>query len=640
MSRNRWTRHRPLFTSPVPREVRQPRIRWRPFRILWVAIKKACTLIGAMVLVSMAFAAFSLSQISPAVEPPLPKQMVLYMEFADGFPEKPSGSTLAVSLGLEPPTVHELVDAIDLAAKDDRVKGIMARLDGGSFATAQTQEVRNAIKRFQAAGKFTRMYSASYGEAGGGLGRFYLASVFKERWMQPLGVVSIPGVAAEMPFFRETLDKIGVEPQFFKRKDYKTAYENLTDKQMSPQNRMMVEGIVTDLRVELVKDISADLNISTSKFESLVDKGLFTAPEALQEKLVTDLNYVDVLVTKITEEITGDPESEEEFFVDPRTYVAGVGREKAEKNLMAGHFGTSKPQIALVHVNGAIMDTRIGVSTPSGFSEEGIAAADEIAPALLEAAEDPYIGAVVLRIDSPGGSPVASETILRAVDKVREKGKPVIVSMASTAASGGYWVAAHADRIFATPTTITGSIGVVGGKFSARDVWPKLGVNWEGVRWGENSGLWSINTPFTASEAERVNAMLDQVYTAFLQRVAEGRNMTVEEVDQIAGGRVWSGSSALDVGLVDEMGGLQVALDYTATLLEAKDRFGTDVYILPKPLTAFEELMALLGEGGMVYNGLKFNAALGKMSKPIMDQVEVINRMSPVSTYEPLRIQN
>ena len=457
--------------------------------------------------------------------------------------------------------------------------------------------------------------------------------------MQPLGIVSIPGVAAEMPFFRGTLDKIGVEPQFFQRKEYKTAYENLTAKKMSPQNRETLEHIVGDLRAVLTRDIAADLQISPVKFEALVNKGLFTGPEALQEKLVTELNYVDVLVSRISEELTGDPESEEEFFVDPKAYLAALGREQSESNLVRGHFTDARPRVALVHVAGAIMDTRIGVSaTPMGLGEESIAAADEIAPAILDVAEDESIEAIVVRVDSPGGSPVASETILRAIDRAREKGKPVIVSMGSTAASGGYWVAAHADRIFATPTTITGSIGVVGGKFSARDVWPKIGVNWERVEWGRNAGLWSMNTPFSATEAERINAMLDQVYDAFLERVSEGRKMSVEQVDKIAGGRVWSGEAAKRVGLVDEIGGLQNALDYTATLLKAEDRFGLDIVILPKPLTTFEELLAFLSEQGAVYEGLKFNAALGRVSKPFMDQMDVISQPN-FTTYEPLRVQ-
>lgn len=639
MPRNRWTRHRPLFSDPVSRDIRRSRIQWRVLPIAWLAIKKTCTVIGAFVLVTVLLSILMLSGLNETAAPPLPQKMALYLEFSDGFYEKPSGSALAGSFNLEPPTVHQVVDAIDLAAKDERVMGIMARMDGGTFSTAQTKEVRDALARFRASGKFTRIYSASYGEAGGGLGRFYLASAFAERWMQPLGIVSIPGVAAEMPFFRGTLDKIGVEPQFFQRKEYKTAYENLTAKKMSPQNRETLEHIVGDLRAVLTRDIAADLQISPVKFEALVNKGLFTGPEALQEKLVTELNYVDVLVSRISEELTGDPESEEEFFVDPKAYLAAVGREQSESNLVRGHFTDARPRVALVHVAGAIMDTRIGVSaTPMGLGEEGIAAADEIAPAILDAAEDEGIEAIVVRVDSPGGSPVASETILRAIDRAKEKGKPVIVSMGSTAASGGYWVAAHADRIFATPTTITGSIGVVGGKFSARDVWPKLGVNWEGVEWGRNAGLWSMNTPFSATEAERINAMLDQVYDAFLERVSEGRKMSVAQVDKIAGGRVWSGEAAKRVGLVDEIGGLQNALDYTATLLKAEDRFGLDVIILPKPLTTFEELVAFLSEQGAVYEGLKFQAMLGRVSKPFMDQMDVISQPN-FTTYEPLQIQ-
>ncbi|HQX28136.1 MAG TPA: signal peptide peptidase SppA [Alphaproteobacteria bacterium] len=639
MPRNRWTRHRPLFSDPVSRDVRRGRIQWRVLPIAWLAIKKTCTVIGAFVLVTVLLSILMLSGLNETTAPPLPQKMALYLEFSDGFYEKPSGSALAGSFNLEPPTVHQVVDAIDLAAKDERVMGIMARMDGGTFSTAQTKEVRDALARFRASGKFTRIYSASYGEAGGGLGRFYLASAFAERWMQPLGIVSIPGVAAEMPFFRGTLDKIGVEPQFFQRKEYKTAYENLTAKKMSPQNRETLEHIVGDLRAVLTRDIAADLQISPVKFEALVNKGLFTGPEALQEKLVTELNYVDVLVSRISEELTGDSESEEEFFVDPKAYLAALGREQSESNLVRGHFSDARSRVALVHVAGAIMDTRIGVtSAPSGFADEGIAAADEIAPAILDAAEDESIEAIVVRVDSPGGSPVASETILRAIDRAREKGKPVIVSMGSTAASGGYWVAAHADRIFATPTTITGSIGVVGGKFSAKDVWPKLGVNWERVEWGRNAGLWSINTPFSESEAERINAMLDQVYDAFLKRVSSGRKMSVEQVDKIAGGRVWSGEAAKRVGLVDEIGGLQNALDYTATLLKAEDRFGLDIVILPKPLTTFEELLAFLSEQGAVYEGLKFQAMLGRVSKPFMDQMDVISQPN-FTTYEPLRVQ-
>jgi protease-4 len=637
MARKRWMQHRPLFSSQAPAEVKKPRIKWRVLPLFWLGIKKTCTVIGAFVLICVLMVVFSVSQIKETAEPPLPAQMVLYLEFTDGFSEIPSSSVVAESLGLVTPTVHEMVDAIDLAVKDDRVKGIMARMDGGSFPPAQSVEVREALKRFRAAGKFTKIYSSSFGESGGGLGRFYLASVFEDRWMQPLGVVAIPGVSAEMPFLRGTLDKIGVKPEFMKRKDYKTAYENLTDKEMSQYNREEISAIISDMRIELTKDISGDLKIPVAAFDRLVNKGLFTSKEALSEKLITTAGYVDVLVEQITEAITGDPESEEEIFVDPKGYLAGMQREQGERNMMKGQFMDTNRQIAIVYVTGLIMDTNAGGSAP-GFGDEGVAAADEIGAALMDAADDETISAVILRVDSPGGSPVASETILRAAEKVQQKGKPVIVSMGSTAASGGYWVAANADRIFATPTTLTGSIGVVGGKFSVAELSGKLGVNWQGVQWGENAGLWGLNKPFSDSEAERMNAMLDQVYDAFLDRVAKGRHMTIDQVDKIAGGRVWSGASAIDVGLVDELGGLEKAEDYTAKLLGAENRFGVDFVVLPKPLTAFEEFMAMLGQQGMVYEGLKFQAALGKTVSPVMNQWAVLSNMDQFSTYEPLKI--
>jgi protease-4 len=354
---------------------------------------------------------------------------------------------------------------------------------------------------------------------------------------------------------------------------------------------------------------------------------------------VTNVDYVDVLVSKITEAITGNPESDDDFFVEPKVYAAAVQREGSEKALVHGRFTNNAPHVALVYVTGAIMDTRISASAPAGLADEGIAAADEIAPALMEAADDPQIKAVIVRIDSPGGSPAASETILRAIDKIREKKKPVIISMGATAASGGYWVAAHADRIFAAPTTLTGSIGVVGGKFSIAGLSEKLGVNWDGVSWGDNSEIWSMNKPFSASESERMNAMLDFVYEAFLKRVSEGRKMTVADVDKIAGGRVWTGRRASGIGLVDELGGLREAMEYTAKTLGAEDRFGLNVLVMPKPLTPFEEIMQLVGTQATVYEGLKFTAMLSKTASPVMNRWSVLNSMGPVSTYEPMAVR-
>lgn len=622
-------KHRPLFSSPVPRHVRNPKIHWQAWPIVWVALKRTCFVIGALVLFSFVIGFISVMQASEPPVPSMPRQAVLYLSFEDDFAEMHSNRFGGFSN--EPPTVHEVIDAIDQATEDKRVKGIVARMDGGTYTPSHVEEIREALKRFKAAGKFTKIYSPSYGESVGGLGRFYLASVFDERWMQPLGIVSIPGISAEMPFFRGALDEIGVQPQFFKRKEYKTAYENLTDKEMSKENREEIGAVVSDLRGKMVMDISADLKINAKHFEELVDKGLFTAEEALKEKLITTSGYADVMIEQVSEQLTGDPDTDEEIYIDPQYYMAAVQREQSERNFVTD-LVKGRPRVALVYAVGAIMDTNVG-------GGESIAAADEIAPAILEASDDPSIEAIVVRIDSPGGSPGASESILRAIQKAKEKEKLIIVSMGPTAASGGYWIAAYADRIFVMPTTLTGSIGVVGGKFSAEKAWEKLHVAWDGVNWGTNSGIWSLNKPFSDTEAERINAMLDQVYKAFLERVSKGRDMSIEDVDKIARGRVWTGQRAVKIGLADEIGGLREALNYTATALGAKDKNGIDIITLPEPKSAFEELIALLEEQGMVYEGLKFQGMIGSTVGPLMNQASVLSRMGPVSTYELMKVE-
>ncbi len=636
-NRRYYRRNRPLYASQIPQSVAKPKMKWRILPILWRGLKRTCMLMGAMVLISMISSFWIIgSLMQNAAAPSLPDEMVLYLEFEGGLNEMPAEANFAEPFGIGQPTIRELIDAIDAARDDERVHGILARMRGGSFALAHIQELRAALKRFQESGKFAYIYSSSFGEAGSGLGRYYLASVFEEIWMQPLGIVSIGGINAEMPFFRNTLDKIGVSTNFYQRKEYKTAYESLTHQGITPKNKEMMEVLIGDLKTEIVSDIAADLETSPSRFERLVDKGLFTADEAEQDGLIHYADYADELVGIIKELTTGDPESEDITFIGAQHY-AGVVNGKTQENLLSQKVSKPKPKVALIYAVGAIMPSGSG-GGPGLPGSGGVAAADEIAPALLDAADDESVKAVVLRVDSPGGSPTASESILRAVERVQAKGKPVIVSMGPTAASGGYWIAAYADQIFVLPTTITGSIGVVGGKFYMRDLWKKIGVNWEGVSWGQNAGMWSINTPFSETEAERINAMLDQVYDAFLARVAKGRNMSIEEVDKIAKGRVWSGKSALEIGLADQLGGLNEALDYAATLAGFEDPSNAPVEIMPRPKTPLEQFIELLGEGAVFAPQMEWQKSLGDFAAPLVQQMNMVRNPELYSVYEPLVI--
>lgn len=609
MKKYNWPRHRPLFALQAP--ARPQKLHWQVLPILWLALKRACTVLGAFVLFLIVVGFFIFRDFGGGPPPSLPHEMVLYLELK-GDPGEMSEPPSLVGEGNL--SVHGIIDALDHASGDKRVKGLFARMEPGSFALARSEELRAAIKRFETAGKFAYIYSSSYGEGAGDLGRYYVASAFQELWLQPMGLVSIAGVRAEVPFVRSVLDKVGVRPQFYQRKEFKNAYESATNKEMSAESRKELTTMLRDIKNRIMADVPAERGLKPEEFSKLVDTGLFTAPEALEKKLVTNVGYADVLVGRIKQDITGDPESDDSLFVD----VAQYGSVENVRH----RFG--KSSVALIYVVGAIMESASGT--------HGIAAADEIAPAIYDAAFDENVKAIVLRIDSPGGSPVASESILRAVERAKEKGKPVIVSMGPTAASGGYWVAAYADQIFVLPTTITGSIGVLGGKLSLAELWKKLGVNWDkSISWGENSGIWSMNTPFDENEAERVNNMLDHVYASFVARVAKGRGLTPEQVDKIAGGRVWSGEKAKEIGLADQIGGLREALDYTATILGEKDRNDLNIFIMPEPKTPLEQLLELVEmQGGVLADGIKFQNKISAYLAPYSESAAV---------YEPLRIE-
>lgn len=635
MSFSRWKKSGALFTQqPAPQ---RPKRKWVILPVMWRGFLRVSTFVGAFVLISIFLMVWTLgSALEKKAPARLPNDMVLILNFDGGVSELPATASFSDPFGLGPLTLKELVDAMAVAKTDKRVRGIVARLDAGSFDMAHVQELRLAIKDFQTSGKFAYLYSSSLGEMTGGLGRYLLASSFDEIWMQPLGVVSIPGINAEMPFFRASLEKIGVTPEFFQRKEYKNAYESMTNEHMSGPSRASMHELVDDLKVQIVDELSAELKRPPQAIEMLINKGLFTAQEALKERLITKIGYADELSSKILEDLTGDPKSEDIPFVDMSQYARNPKEVTRDNTLEKVKPGNSKAKIALIYAVGVIMPTADAAPSPL-TAGQGTASAEDIASALFMAADDPDIQAVVLRIDSPGGSPVASEDILRAVEKTQEAGKPVIVSMGAAAASGGYWIASYADRIFVLPGTLTGSIGVVGGKFALDEMWNKLGVNWEGVSWGQNSGIWSFNTPFTPSEAERFNAMLDQVYNAFVARVAKGREMSPESVEKIAKGHVWTGAKAVEIGLADEIGGLNDALDYTAGLLAKTDRHELDVQILPAPQTPFERLMGKIsGESVISNNSLK---VISDFAKPVAQQIQMMQRPDLYTVYQPITVR-
>jgi len=536
-----------------------------------------CTALGAAVLLSGFFAFFYSSAILNNVGTPvvLPDEMVLFLPLKDTLVEH-EDSAGGYGFSDKALTVRDVTTALDRAAGDPRVRGFVVKLAGGDLDLTHVEELRPAIERFRASGKFAYIYAASYES----LSQYYLASAFDQIWLQPMGIVSVTGLQVEIPYARPVLDKIGVEPQVFARKEYKNLFESFTDSEMSPESREMMAALIGSIGKSVIDDVTVSRNMKPGEFQGLVNKALFTGKQAFDAKLVDRLDYLDVFNAEIKEQVKGDPANDDELFAPMVTYV---------HDTMASPFAASgheKPHVALVYAVGQI----------SQYDDSGrnLAAAETLVENLRSAVDDDAVNAIVLRIDSPGGDPTAAETIRRAILTAKKKGKQVVVSMGSSAASGGYWIAADADYIFAQPTTLTGSIGVTGGKFSLMNMWKKIGVNWDGVRWGENAGLWSFNQPYSPTEAARMDALMDDVYENFVGLVAAGRGMSVEQADKVAGGRVWTGAQAREKGLVDTLGGLEDALDYAAGLSGAMDRHGVEVVVMPRPRTAFEKIIEFL----------------------------------------------
>jgi protease-4 len=549
--------------------------------------------LGVLVLFLSVLGLVSALRIGHGAAPAVPDLAVLTLDFDADIPEKEQEATFADPFAFRRLSLLQTVEALDRAATDPRIKGIVSHIKNPSMGLADVQELRAALRRFRASGKFAYVYGTDYGEPGRGLGTYYLACAFEKIWMQPLGTLSIAGIGLETPYLKGLLDTIGVQAEFFQKKEFKTAFESLTRAEMSPENREMTARMVENIGEQMLSEIAADRGIGPESLRRAIDRGLLLGKEAIAFKLVDRIDYEDVLEAEIQKRL-GLEDSDDLPLLTLEAYHAGHKAHTIEEH----PAGTNVP-VALIYVNGVISEDSSGSGESPLLMGQDNASAEDIAGAVGQAADDPGLPAIVLRIDSPGGSPGASETIRRALVRAKEKGKKVVVSMGNMAASGGYWIAAPADAIFASPATITGSIGVVGGKFNLAGLWEKTGVRWDTVRWGENAGFWSFNAPFSPAGAERMNATLDEVYAAFVDRVAKGRKLSPAQVESIAGGRVWTGNQARKIGLVDTLGGLDAALDHTARQIGLPGRQALEIRILPRPLTPLEHLLKALEEKGV-----------------------------------------
>ncbi len=518
---------------------------------------------------------------SAGVPPEPPDTIVLRLDMRTGPADRQPADPLFGQLGGgRGATLRELVQAIDLARDDPRVAGLVGHFDGDAFGMATAQELAAALSRFRESGKFTIAYADTLGESGAGNIAYYLASSFEEVWMLPLGTLALTGLRAEMPFAREALNDFGVDPQFTRRGDYKSFSEMFTERDFTPANREMTESLIGSLFDQLVAGVAEHRDLVEGRVRGLVDGAPFTASEAVEFGLIDRLATRQDMRDEIDSRAGTDAGT-----LSPREYLAVARPDTAEERV----------RIAVVYAYGTVALGNNGDSALAGQ----VMGADTVAGAINEAIDDDGIQAIVLRINSPGGSPVASEIIGGAVDRAAAEGKPLIVSMGEVAASGGYWIAAGAQQIVAQPGTITGSIGVLSGKFDTSELWDDIGINWGSVQRGRNADMWSPTEGFSVTSANRLNAVVDDIYARFLDRVAAGRGMERDAVDAVAQGRVWTGAQAQSRGLVDQLGGLTVAVDLARDAAGAAPEAGTDLVILPRRPNPFEQLFELASGGGL-----------------------------------------
>jgi protease-4 len=507
----------------------------------------------------------------------VPNGCVLELDLLHVPPETGGFDPLAmITGGGRPLLLREAVAAIHRAAEDPRVEGLIARVQIPAGPAGSVQELREAIAAFSAAKP-----SLAWAETYPGTLAYYLASAFGEVWLQPSGTVGLVGFATNALFLRGALDKAGIEAQFVARGEYKSAANLFTEESYTDAHREADTRLLDSLHGQVVAAIAESRRLESAAVDALADRAPLLRDAALSGGLIDRVGFRDEAYRRIAE-LVGAPPSDDADDEPPRLYLARYARATASRpSLPAPKVPgrKAKPTIAVVTVAGPIVSGRGGPQVlPFGNGSVG---GDTIAAALREAGADDRVSAVVLRVDSPGGSVTGSETIWREVARVRDDGKPVVASMGAVAASGGYYVSMGADAIVADPGTITGSIGVITGKLVVRDLKDRLGVGSDTVRTNANADAWSVDAPFTPQQRAHREAEADLFYTDFVTRAAEGRNLSTEAVEVVARGRVWTGADALARGLVDELGGFRTAVR-RAKVLAGLDA-DTEVRIISYP---------------------------------------------------------
>jgi protease IV len=477
-----------------------------------------------------------------------PTAILLELDLSHPLVEQEPDDPIAKLRSRGKPRLRPLLKALHEAGDDPRVVGLVARVGDTSMSLAGAQEIRDAVAVFAATGKPTVAWADTFGESGNGTVPYFLATGFGELWLQPTGELNLAGVAAEVTFLRGALDKLGVEPQFGQRYEYKNAADRIVATGFTDAHREALDRLAESAWEQITETIAKSRGLEVDELVRLADRAPVFPVDALAARLIDHVGYRDEVYTALRRTVGGDVQL---LFADRWTAktspVRRIARQVRQKDA---------PGIALVDGFGGIVTGRSRRAPLQGR----LMGSDTVTAAFRAAARDDKTRAIVFRVDSPGGSAVASDSIWREVSCAREAGKPVVVSMGAVAGSGGYYVACGADEIVAQPGTLTGSIGVLGGKPVVTGLTERLGLHFDAVQRGAHARMSSPHVSYDDSTRERLEAMLDKVYDDFTGRVADGRRMPREAVHEVARGRVWTGADAARNGLVDTLGGLRDAV--------------------------------------------------------------------------------
>lgn len=519
-------------------------------------------------LIMMGIAGSMVSSADKAVE--VKDNSILYMDLKNEIVDRASSNpfeTLDLAT-FEPQKnlgLNEILKAIAKAKDDPKIKGILLEFDVVNAGAATTGEIREALKEFKESGKFVVSYSDTYSQKA-----YYLASVADSIYLNPEGMVEWLGLRSEIMFYKKALEKLDVEPQIIRHGKFKSAVEPFMSEKMSPENREQTLTYLSSIWSSWVDEISKSRGITVAELNRLADNmEVYDGKSCMKSKLVDSLIYKDQLIGKL-KVLTGIPENRN---------LNTVTLEKYFKVPPVQKTAFSKNKIAVIYAQGEI---GMGDGSNTAIGSESLS------KAIRQARRDSTIKAIVFRINSPGGSALASEVIWREVE-LAGQAKPFVVSMGDVAASGGYYIASPATTILASPTTITGSIGVFGLFFNLQKTLDKkLGINVDVVKTNAHSDFFSVFRPMTAEEKAVGQRFVEQTYQTFIGHVSQGRGIPVEKVDEIGQGRVWSGANAKEIKLIDDFGGL------TAAIKLAAEKANLDTYRLvelPKQKSPFEELL-------------------------------------------------